>query len=146
MQLPNQKHFTINRPRHFVAKLVALVVFSAAFIPLAELKSSTPFAAYLSFLIALHVFFLGVLFFDVRASNYKSKGSLFLRLLAITGLIGALMALGRSPIRADIVAFLGISFVLHVGLLSALHLQSGTTHHAKQISQRYPQKTGQRLV
>ena len=137
----------ITKPARFFGKLIALIIFSVAFLPLAELKSSAPFAVYLALLIALHVFFFSVLFFDLRRRNYKSKWSFMTRLVAVLVLSSALAALGRSPVRAEIGWFLVLSFVLHVSMLVALYVEfvpkrlPSTTN---KISQTYPQNSSER--
>lgn len=143
MSLKQFKTISLNRPRLFIAKLLALLAFSVAYLPLAELKSSTPFAVYLSALVVVHVFFFGVLFYEVRASTFNSRKSLATRILVVIALIGALMALGRSPVRAEIATFLTLSFALHVALVSTLHIKishSRTAVTPVKKSQRYPQK------
>lgn len=108
-------------PPLFWRKLVLLIVFSAAFIPLKYYELDQALTWYLVFLLLLHIYFLVVLVWRVRwrqlAEHRRSFG---LRLTAVAFFIFLLAVLKTGVGFAAFMVFLAASMVIHTFLLLSL--------------------------
>jgi hypothetical protein len=111
------------KPRAYGAKIALLAIFTLAYLPLLELKSQIPFAAYLWLLAGIHVYFFVVLLSGVAWRELRTQRFVFLmRWVSLVALVAVLVALSRSDLRSHITLFLGLNFVVHVALVSVLHV------------------------
>jgi hypothetical protein len=111
------------KPRAYSAKIALLAIFTLAYLPLLELKSQVPFTTYLWLLAGIHVYFFVVLFSGVAWRELRTQRFVFLmRWVSIVALVAVLMALSRSELRSHITLFLGLNFMVHVALVSVLHM------------------------
>lgn len=122
MRLGNRQ-LRILDPPLFWRKVILLIVFSAAFIPLKAYKLEREFELYVLFLLLLHVYFVFILIYRVRwkvlAANRRS---FILRLLAIAFFIAVLAKNRTGATLNEFLVFLAIALVIHVGLLFSLTL------------------------
>jgi hypothetical protein len=112
------------KPKSYLIKLVLLAGFSAAYLPLLELKSRVPFSVYLAVLAGIHAYFFIVLLSGVAWKELRTQRFIFLmRWVSVAALVAVLMALSRSDLRSHIALFLALNFSVHVALVSVLHVR-----------------------
>lgn len=110
-------------PALFARKLVLLVLFSAAFVPLKYYRLDRWLEAYVAALLLLHVYFVFVLVHRVRWRVLaEDRRSFALRLLAVALFLALLLRLSTGATFAEFVLFLAVSLLVHTGLLLSLTL------------------------
>lgn len=108
-------------PPLFWRKLLLLVVFSAAFVPLKYYELERELTLYIVFLLLLHVYFVLILIYRVRWKVLAAdRRSFLLRLLAVALFIALLVVNSTGATLWEFVGFLAISLVIHTGLLLSL--------------------------
>jgi hypothetical protein len=108
-------------PALFWRKLVLLLVFSLLFLPLKYYRLDRYLEAYILLLLLLHVYFVFVLVHRVRwRALAEHRRSFLLRLLAVGLFIALLARQSTGATFADFALFLGVSLVIHTGLLLSL--------------------------
>lgn len=108
-------------PQLFVRKLVLLLVFSAAFVPLKYFEWDTALTWYIVLLLVLHVYFVFVLIWRVRWKELaEHKRSFALRIIAVAFFVFLLAILEAGVTFVEFLVFLAASLVIHVFLLLSL--------------------------
>jgi|GEM_PF-1438553 len=108
-------------PGLFWRKLVLLVVFSLLFLPLKYYELDRYLEAYILLLLLLHVYFVFVLAYRVRWRVLaEHRRSFLLRLLAVALFVALLARQSTGADFSDFALFLGVSLVIHTGLLLSL--------------------------
>lgn len=108
-------------PRLFWRKLVLLLVFSAAFIPLKAYNLQLPLNLYILFLLILHVYFVFVFAYRVRWRVLAADRRAFaVRLMAVALFVALLVANNVGATLGEFILFLVVSLVIHTGLLLSL--------------------------
>lgn len=117
-------NFSLLSRKAFWIKIVLLVAFTLAYLPLATLKAEAPFGIYLAALFLIHGYFFIVLFSRVAWRQLADRPLVLAGRIALVVILSfALVALGRSPIRAELTSFLAFSLAVHVMLVSVLHFR-----------------------
>lgn len=108
-------------PRLFARKLIMLLVFSGAFVPLKYYELDTALTWYIVLLLLLHVYFVFVLIWRVRWRQLaEHRRSFALRLIAVAFFVFLLAILEAGVTFAEFLVFLAASLVIHTLLLLSL--------------------------
>ncbi len=108
-------------PRLFARKLILLLVFSAAFVPLKYYEWDTALTWYIVLLLLLHVYFVFVLIWRVRWKQLaEHRRSFALRLIAVAFFVFLLAILEAGVTFLEFLVFLVASLVIHTLLLLSL--------------------------
>jgi hypothetical protein len=121
-------------PALFWRKMAMLVVFFGLFVPI-YLFRTTLAVWYAVFLLALHVYVLGVYLWRVRWRILIRRGSPFLaRLFTIAVFVTLLMVIRAGATIGELTMFVALSGLVHVGILLALNLDVRPAAHRPSVT------------